>query len=234
MKFIEDQFNKMRPLFEKGGKLEKLWPLYEGQETFMFVKPDRTSGGAHIRDNSDTKRLMSIVIVALLPCLLFGIYNVDLQNYLATNSEETATFIGRIAFGARWVLPIVFVSYAVGGFWEVIFCVVRKHEINEGFLVTGMLFPLVLPPTIPLIWVAAGVTFGVVIGKEVFGGTGMNIFNPALTARALVFFAYPTTISGSTVWTKITEGQTMVDGYSGATPLAVAAEAGGKAVVGGA
>lgn len=221
MKFIENAFDKVRPQFEKGGKWEKLWPVFEAAETFHFVKPDRTQSGAHIRDHADTKRMMSIVIVALLPCFLFGMYNVGVQHFLAIGQEASLT--AKVLFGARYVMPIVIVSYAVGGIWELLFCIVRKHEVNEGFLVTGLLFPLTLPPTIPLWLVAVGVSFGVVIGKEVFGGTGMNVFNPALTARALVFFAYADKISGEGVWTKLVGDQTFVDGYSGATPLLHAA-----------
>lgn len=218
MKILWDLFEKARPDFEKGGKFEKLYPLFEAKETFTFVTPDRTKKGSHIRDALDTKRLMSTVIIALIPCVLMGIYNCGYQYYMSQGVAPQ--LIPCVAFGAIKVMPIIIVSYAVGGIWELIFAVVRKHEINEGFLVTGLLFPLTLPPSIPLWMVAAGVSFGVVIGKEVFGGTGMNIFNPALTARAFVFFAYPASISGDRVWA-VTDPEKVVHGYSGATPLLV-------------
>ena len=200
MKFIADIFDKKRPDFEKGGKLERFYPLFEAQETFLFVTRDKTSSGSHIRDYMDTKRLMSFVIIALVPCLLFGIYNAGYQHHQAAGTYDSASIVDIIVTGATWVLPIVFVSYAVGGTCEMIFAVVRKHEITEGFLVTGMLYPLTLPPTLDLWKVAVGVCFGVVIGKEVFGGTGMNIFNPALTARAFIFFAYAGDMSGDKPW----------------------------------
>lgn len=217
----------MRPDFEKGGKFEKLYPLFEAKESFTFVTRDRTKSGAHIRDALDTKRLMSTVIVALIPCMLFGIYNVGYQHFRAYGVADPA-LMECVIKGAWHVMPIIIVSYAVGGIWELIFAVVRKHELNEGFLVTGLLVPLTLPPTIPLWMVAVGVSFGVVIGKEVFGGTGMNVFNPALTARAFIFFAYPAAISGDKCW-RVVENTTfgavdgtIVDGFSGATPLLVA------------
>ncbi|HAR65331.1 MAG TPA: NADH:ubiquinone reductase (Na(+)-transporting) subunit B [Lentisphaeria bacterium] len=228
MRFIQDAFDKARPLFEKGGKLELLYPLFEAKETFLFVSRERTASGCHVRDSIDSKRYMASVIVALMPCLLFGIYNAGYQ-YLTGIAPGQPTDIHRCLWeGALRVMPIVICSYAVGGIWELVFSVVRKHEINEGFLVTGLLFPLVLPPTIPLWQVAVGISFGVVIGKEVFGGTGMNIFNPALTARAFLFFAYPAQISGDQVWRVVKDG---VDGVSGATPLLVAAAQDGVQVV---
>jgi Na+-transporting NADH:ubiquinone oxidoreductase subunit B len=220
VKFLQDQFDKARPLFEKGGPLEALYPLFEAKETFMFTPGMRTTSGSHVRDRLDTKRLMSTVIAALIPTLVFGMYNVGYQHYTALG--EAVHPLKAILLGARYVMPIVITSYAVGGIWELVFAIVRKHEINEGFLVTGMLFPLTLPPTIPLWQVAIGISFGVVIGKEVFGGTGMNIFNPALTARAFLYFAYPAQISGDKVWRAVDQSQ-VVDGYSGATPLGLVA-----------
>jgi Na+-transporting NADH:ubiquinone oxidoreductase subunit B len=177
------------------------------------------------------KRTMITVVVALLPCVLFGIWNAGHQYHLV-NQVAGATLADNFIRGAILVLPIILVSYAVGGLWEVLFAVVRKHEINEGFLVTGLLFPLTLPPTIPLWQVAVGISFGVVVGKEIFGGTGFNVLNPALTARAFLFFAYPVQISGDQVWTKVAEGATTVEGFTGATPLAVAAlvPAGGNVI----
>jgi Na+-transporting NADH:ubiquinone oxidoreductase subunit B len=158
--------------------------------------------------------------VALIPTLLFGIWNTGAQFYAAQG--EAASFVACFLKGLRYVLPIIVVSYAAGGVWEVLFAVVRKHEINEGFLVTGLLVPLIVPPTIPLWQLAVGVSFGVVIGKEVFGGTGMNVFNPALVARAFLFFAYAPQMSGE-VWAALPAKELLLDGYSGATPLAVAA-----------
>jgi Na+-transporting NADH:ubiquinone oxidoreductase subunit B len=217
------QFQSMRRLFEKGGPLERLYPLFEAQETFLFVPPTATKSAVHVRDAMDIKRLMSMVIVALVPCILMGMYNVGYQKLVALG--ETAGFFACLMHGAWHMLPIVITSYAVGGIWEVTFAIVRRHEINEGFLVTGILFPLTCPPTLPLWMVAAGISFGVVIGKEVFGGTGMNVLNPALTARAFVFFAYPAFMSGDQVWTAVnTTKQTVVDSFTGATPLAIAAQ----------
>lgn len=221
MKLLNNLLEKQRPLFEKGGKLEKLYPLFEAQETILLWTNARTKGGPHVRDALDTKRFMMTVVVALLPATLFGMYNVGFQHFKALGIN--ASFGEMFGFGAITVLPIILVSYIVGGLWEVVFAVIRKHEVNEGFLVTGLLFPLTLPPTIPLWQVAAGITFGVVIGKEVFGGTGMNILNPALTARAFVFFAYPARISGDKVWSAIDMAKDkLIDGFSGATPLLVA------------
>ena len=222
------KFESMRPLFEKGGKLEKLYPLFEAKETFLFVPPITTKGKVHVRDAMDIKRLMSTVIVALLPCILWAFWNTGYQKLSALG--EPTGLLACIGHGAWHMLPIILVSYIAGGVWEVLFAVVRKHEINEGFLVTGMLFPLVCPPTLPLWMVAAGISFGVVIGKEVFGGTGMNILNPALTARAFVFFAYPAYMSGDAVWTAADMTKT-VDAFSGATPLAVASASSGPGVV---
>ncbi len=220
MKFLHELFQKNEHHFQKGGKWEKLFPLYEAQESFIFTPKTVTTGAVHVRDSLDSKRMMSMVILALLPCILFGAYNVGLQTALAEGAD-TSNVVGLFSQGLIKILPIIVVSYAVGGFWEVVFAVVRKHEINEGFLVTGILFPLTLPATIPLWQVAVGVSFGVVIGKEIFGGTGMNVLNPALTARAFLYFAYPVQISGDRVW--IPTGEQVVDGFSGATPLAIAA-----------
>ncbi len=222
MKFIRNLLDKARPDFEKGGKFEKLEPLFEANETFLFSLPKPTKSGAHVRDGLDTKRLMTVVIVALLPCFVFGMYNVGFQHFQALGVLAEKGVSDIMLYGAIKVMPIVIVSYAAGGIWEVLFSIVRKHEINEGFLVTGLLIPLTLPPTIPLWQVAVGVSFGVVIGKEVFGGTGMNIFNPALTARAFLFFSYAGEMSGDGVWVAGDSGK-FVDGFSGATPLAVAA-----------
>jgi Na+-transporting NADH:ubiquinone oxidoreductase subunit B len=231
LKFLQKFFDQQKPNFEKGGKYERYFPLFEAMDTILLWTNSRTTSGPHIRDALDIKRFMSMVIVALIPAIVFGAYNVGYQHYNAIGAE--VSFFQTFLFGLIKILPVIIVSYAVGGFWEVLFSIIRKHEINEGFLVTGILFPLTLPPTIPLWQVAVAISFGVVIGKEVFGGTGMNVLNPALTARAFVFFAYPGKISGDKVWTAIdTAKDKVVDSFSGATPLLVASgtEPGGSAV----
>lgn len=222
MKFLRNALDKQKHLFEKGGKYHKLYFAFEAIETFLFA-PDTTAGerGSQVRDAIDLKRLMITVIIAMVPCLLFGIYNVGYQHFRAIG--EAATFGQIIGVGLLQVLPIVVVSYAAGLGVEFIFATIRRHPVNEGFLVTGMLIPLVLPPNIPLWQVALATIFAVIIGKEAFGGTGMNILNVALTARAFLYFAYPAEISGE-VWTYLPEGANVVAGYSGATPLALAAE----------
>jgi Na+-transporting NADH:ubiquinone oxidoreductase subunit B len=221
LKILEKFFDKIHPNFEKGRKYERYYPIFEMMDTILLWTNKRTQKEPHVRDPLDIKRFMMIVIVAVLPATLFGVYNIGLQHYRAVG--VSAEFWDMFLFGLLKFLPIVIVTYAVGGFWEVLFAVIRKHEINEGFLVTGILFPLILPATIPLWQVAVAITFGVVLGKEVFGGTGMNILNPALTARAFVFFAYPGKISGDKVWTAIDAAKDkVVDGFSGATPLLVA------------
>ncbi len=223
MKFLEDLLEKQRPMFDKGGKLERFYYLFEAGETFLFTPSTVTKNkGVQVRDAIDLKRMMMTVVIALIPCLLFGIYNVGHQHYLAT--QEVATTFDKIMIGIIQVLPIVIVSYAAGGAVEVVFAILRKHPINEGFLVTGMLIPLILPPTVPLWQVALATIFAVVIAKEVFGGTGMNILNVAMTARAFLYFAYPSDLSGD-VWTYIGANSQTVEGYSGATFLALAAEA---------
>lgn len=221
MKFLHDLLEKQRPMFEKGGKLENLYYLFEAGETFLF-SPSTTSKnkGVQIHDAIDLKRMMMTVVIAMVPCLIWGIFNVGYQHYLAIGEDNAFFSIDNLLYGARWVLPIVLVSYAAGGAIEGLFAVVRKHPINEGFLVTGMLIPLIVPPTIPLWQVALATIFGVVVGKEIFGGTGMNVLNVAMTARAFLYFAYPSQISGE-VWTQLGDG-TMVDTYSGATALAIA------------
>ena len=221
MKFLHDLLDKQRPLFEKGGKFEKLYPLWEANETFLF-KPGSTAAkkGVQVRDAVDLKRMMITVVIAMLPCLIFGIFNVGYQHYVAIGEATSFFSIDNLLFGARWVLPIVLVAYAAGGAVEVTIGIIRKHPINEGFLVTGMLIPLIVPPTIPLWQVALATVFGVLVGKEIFGGTGMNILNVAMTARAFLYFAYPSEISGE-VWTQLAD-MTPIDGFSGATALAIA------------
>lgn len=231
MSFIHKFSQKLGPKFEKGGKFEKFNALFEVTDSFFLTPATRTSVGPHIRDRIDSKRFMITVVVALIPAILFGAYNIGLQANLAKGID--AGIWQSFLFGMLKMIPIIIVTYAVGLFWEILFAIVRKHEVNEGFFVTGILFVLVLPPTIPLWQVAVAITFGVIIGKEVFGGTGMNIFNPALTARAFIFFAYPGKISGDKVWTAIDFAKDkLIDGYSGATPLLVASsgEVGQKAV----
>lgn len=221
MKFLLKMHDKMRPLFEKGGKLEKVGPLFEAGDAFLFTPSTVTGKGAHVRDAVDIKRVMITVIYAVLPCFFFGVWNAGHQYNLA-NAGAPAGFVADIIRGLIVVLPVLIVSYGVGGFWEVIFACVRKHEINEGLLVTGMFFPLILPPTIPLWQVAVGISFGVVIGKEVFGGTGMNIVNPALMSRAFLFFAYSQWMVGN-VWVPLGKTGEVVDGVTGATPLGILA-----------
>ena len=219
MKPIRNLFDAQRHHFAPGGKFERFHPLFEATESFFFIPGLSTHNDAHIRDSLDLKRFMSFVILALMPCLCFGVYNVGYQSLAASGKEPE--MLSAVILGLQTVLPLIIVSYTVGFFWEILFAVIRKKEISEGFLVTGLLFPLTLPPTIPLWQVAVGISFGVVIGKEVFGGTGRNILNPALTGRVFLFFAYPVRMSGDAVWTVV--GDKTVDAFSGATPLAVAA-----------
>ncbi|WP_250629933.1 NADH:ubiquinone reductase (Na(+)-transporting) subunit B [Rhodoflexus caldus] len=221
MNFLHHLLEKQRPLFEKGGKFERFYYVFEAAETFMFTPPSTTPArGTQIRDAIDLKRMMMTVVVAMLPCLIYGMWNAGHQHYLAIGQE--ADFMTKFMLGLKHTLPIILVAYAAGGLVETVFAVMRKHPINEGFLVTGMLIPLVMPITIPLWQVAVATIFAVLVAKEVFGGTGMNILNVALTARAFLYFAYPTDISGS-VWTLL-DGASTVDGYSGATALAIIAE----------
>ncbi|MDN3687837.1 NADH:ubiquinone reductase (Na(+)-transporting) subunit B [Cyclobacterium jeungdonense] len=228
MKFLRDLLDKQKPLFQKGGKLENLYYLYEAGETFMFSPKHTTAPrGAQVKDAIDLKRMMITVVIAMIPCLLFGIYNTGHMHYLAVG--EAASFGDKFILGLTLVLPIVIVAYAAGGLVEASFAVVRKHPINEGFLVTGMLIPLVVPATTPLWQVALATIFAVVIAKEVFGGTGMNILNVAMTARAFLYFAYPAQISGDQVWTYLGD-KTPVDGFSGATALSVAYQSGQEGV----
>ena len=198
MKALRKQIDKIKPHFEKGGKLEKLHSLFDAIEVLIFV-PDRvTTRGSHIRDGIDMKRVMITVFIALIPAVLFGIYNIGFQYYQSINVE--AGFWEMIWFGFLKFLPLLLVSYIVGLGIEIIFAQIRGHEVNEGYFVTGLLIPLIVPVDVPLWQLALAVVFAVIIGKEVFGGTGMNILNPALTIRAFLFFAYPTWMSGDKVW----------------------------------
>ena len=223
MKVLREALDKAKHNFEKGGKWERYYYVFEAFDTFAFV-PNTTTGpkGAQIRDAVDMKRLMMTVIISMIPCLLFGIYNVGYQHFVAIGQEGS---LGEMIWiGLKQVVPVIIVSYAAGLGVEFVFATFRRHPVNEGFLVSGMLIPLVMPPDVPLWQVALATIFAVVIGKEAFGGTGMNVVNVALTARAFLYFAYPVDMAGE-VWTYLPEGVQTVSGYSGATPLAVAAEA---------
>ncbi|GAA68650.1 MULTISPECIES: NADH:ubiquinone reductase (Na(+)-transporting) subunit B [Pseudoalteromonas] len=227
-KYLED----IEPNFEAGGKYEKFYALYEAAATIFYTPGYVNKGATHVRDNIDLKRMMILVWMATFPAMFFGMFNIGhqaagalAQGFELANTWQVGLFQlfggeltadagwgAKMFYGACFFLPIYAVTFAVGGFWEVIFASVRKHEINEGFFVTSVLFALILPATIPLWQVALGITFGVVIAKEIFGGTGRNFLNPALAGRAFLFFAYPAQISGDTVWTA-------VDSFSGATML---------------
>ncbi|MEX1197031.1 MAG: NADH:ubiquinone reductase (Na(+)-transporting) subunit B [Pseudohongiellaceae bacterium] len=223
--------DKIEPNFEQGGRYEKLYPLYEAVDTIFYSPGKVTRAGAHLRDGIDLKRIMITVWLAAFPAMFYGMYNVGYQANMAIMNMGLegvegwrGVLLGLIAgndpqsiwdnfwHGAMYYVPIYFVVFAVGGFWEVLFAIKRKHEINEGFFVTSILFTLIVPPDLPLWQAALGITFGVVVGKEVFGGTGKNFLNPALTGRAFLYFAYAPNMSGDSVWTA-------VDGYSGATAL---------------
>jgi Na+-transporting NADH:ubiquinone oxidoreductase subunit B len=212
MKALRNYLDKIKPQFEKGGKFEKLHSTFDAFETFLFVPDTVTKKGSHIRDAFDMKRTMIVVVLATIPALLFGMWNVGYQHFLSLG--ETVEFWDQFLYGFLKILPIIVVSYVVGLGIEFAFAQSRGHEVNEGYLVSGMLIPLIVPPDIPLWMLAISIVFAVIIGKEVFGGTGMNILNPALTARAFLFFAYPQDMSGDKVWIS-----NMADGYSGATPL---------------
>jgi Na+-transporting NADH:ubiquinone oxidoreductase subunit B len=222
MDSLRKKLDKLKPQFTKGGRFEKLQSVFEGFESFIFVSDKVTFKGSHIRDSIDLKRTMSVVIIALLPALLFGSYNTGLQ-YFRSVGIEPAVFQAFL-FGFLRILPLIIVSYVVGLGIEFIAAQMRGHEINEGYLVTGILIPLIVPIDTPLWMLALAVAFSVILGKEVFGGTGMNIFNPALLARAFLFFSYPKWMTGDAVWTEgLTAGKNIVDGFSGATPLSLCA-----------
>lgn len=222
MKSLRNYLDKIKPQFKEGGKFEKLHSTFDAFESFLFVPDKTTIKGSHIRDAIDLKRTMSMVIIAMVPALLFGIWNAGYQHFLSLGQQ--ADFGQIIGYGLIKVIPIIAVSYIAGLGVEFIFAQFRGHEVNEGYLVSGMLIPLVMPVDIPLWMVAVASIFAVVIGKETFGGTGMNVFNPALLARAFIFFAYPAKITGDTIWTGgLTKGIGVVDGFSGATPLSKAA-----------
>ncbi|KIO44097.1 MULTISPECIES: NADH:ubiquinone reductase (Na(+)-transporting) subunit B [Porphyromonadaceae] len=219
MNFLRNYLDKQKPKFEEGGKLHKLHSVFTGFESFLFVPNRTTTSGCNIRDAVDLKRTMIIVVIALIPALLFGIYNVGYQHFKAIGSLAETGFFELFFYGLWRVLPMIIVSYVVGLGIEFAVAQIRGHEINEGFLVSGLLIPLIMPVNAPLWMIAVSTAFAVIIGKEIFGGTGMNIWNPALLARAFFFFSYPSMISGDKVWIA-----GMPDGFSQATPLAQAAQ----------
>ena len=224
MSALRNYLNKIKPNFEKDGKLHAFHSLFDGFETFLYV-PNKTSrNGVHIHDAIDSKRIMSMVVLALMPALLFGMYNIGYQNYMAAGTLESAGFFEVFFYGFFAVLPKILVSYIVGLGIEFAWAQWKGEEIQEGFLVSGILIPMIIPVNCPLWILAIAVAFAVIIGKEIFGGTGMNIFNPALICRAFLFFAYPSMMSGDKVWVAQDKifgmGNTLVDGFTQATPLA--------------
>lgn len=248
---LKNLFEKVEHHFEAGGKLEKYYPLYEAVSTVFYTPGIVTKGRSHVRDAIDLKRMMILVWLSVFPAMFWGMYNVGNQaipalthlysgdalqqvlssdwhyvfaQYLGASLTPDAGWVSKMLLGATYFLPIYAVVFVVGGFWEVLFAIIRKHEINEGFFVSSILFALIVPPTLPLWQAALGITFGVVVAKEIFGGTGRNFLNPALAGRAFLFFAYPAQISGDLVWTA-------ADGFSGATPLSQWANAGSHGLV---
>ena len=222
MKFVQNLIESVKPNFEEGGKLSRYWVVFDSLETFAFTPGHVTTSGAHIRDGIDLKRTMFLVIVAMIPCLLFGTWNIGQQYHLSLGQESD--LLANLMVGAWKVIPLVVVSYGVGLGIEFLFAGLRGHSINEGYLVSGMLIPLIMPVDVPLWMVAIAVAFAVIVAKEVFGGTGMNILNVALTSRAFLFFAYPKQLSGE-IWihdvaaSKASGALQMADGYTGATAL---------------
>jgi Na+-transporting NADH:ubiquinone oxidoreductase subunit B len=239
MRALRQLLDRIGRPFHPGGRLERFYPLYEAADTFFYAPGSVTRGGAHVRDALDLKRMMILVVIAALPCVFMAMLNTGLQANLALDPAKAAlltgwrhdligllgvgyspaSWVANLVHGALYFLPLYAVTMVVGLTWEVTFAVVRKLEVNEGFFVTGLLFPLILPPETPLWQAALAISFGVVLGKEVFGGTGMNFINPALAARAFLFFAYPAGMSGDQVWTAIPAAAAH-DGFSGATVLA--------------
>jgi Na+-transporting NADH:ubiquinone oxidoreductase subunit B len=232
MKSLRQFLDKIRPAFEEGGKLERLYPLFEATDTFLYTTDEVTTVEPHVRDSMDLKRIMTVVVYALTPCVVMAMWNTGHQANTAMQAMNMAaapgwrgavlsalvgydpnSILANIIHGALYFIPLYIVSVAAGGVWEVLFGIVRKEDVNEGLLVTSLIFPLTLPPTLPLWQAALGISFGVVVAKELFGGTGRNFVNPALAGRAFLYFAYPAQNSGDAVWV-------VVDGISGATPLA--------------
>ena len=246
MKLLRDFLDSQEKHFVKGGRFEKLYPFYEANDTLLYTPGEVTKGKTHVRDSLDLKRLMITVVIALIPAVFMAVYNTGYQANLLIDSGAATAIPGwrtdiymmlfgdnfspdaihSVVHGALYFLPIFIITFLIGGHVEVASAIMRGHEINEGFLVTGFLFPLTLPPTIPLWQVAIGITFGVILAKEVFGGTGMNVLNVALTGRAFLFFAYPAQISGDSVWI----AANVTDGASGATWLSKAAADGSAAL----
>lgn len=222
---LKNYIDKIRPLFDKGGKLHCFNSVFEGMETFLYVPNTTSKSGTNIHDAIDSKRIMSIVVIALLPALLFGMYNVGYQNYMAAGRLADATFIEVFAYGFLKVLPKIIVSYIVGLGIEFAWAQMKGEEIQEGYLVSGILIPLIIPVSCPLWMLAFAVAFSVIFVKEIFGGTGMNIFNVALAARAFLFFSYPGAMTGDAIWvandTVFGLGNTLPDTFTQATPLAL-------------
>lgn len=223
MKALRQYLDRIKPNFEKGGKLHAFQSIFDGLETFLFVPNTTSKVGTHIHDSIDSKRIMSMVVIAALPALLFGMYNVGYQNYLLAGKLAEASFFNVFFFGFLAVIPKVLVSYIVGLGIEFAWAQWKHEEIQEGFLVTGILIPLIIPVNCPLWILAIAVAFSVIICKEIFGGTGMNIFNPALCARAFLFFSYPSKMTGDSVWVATSSilgfGNDLPDGFTAATPL---------------
>ena len=215
MNFLKNILKQSGKLFEEGKPLSWAYPVWEATDTILFSTDKQTSSGPHVRDNMDIKRVMFSVVIALIPCYLFGAYNIGYLNALAT--DVSRSLIDNFIFGMSYVLPVLIVTFVSGAICELSFAIIRKHEVNEGFLVTCALIPLTMPPDVPLWQVFIGTAFGIIIGKEIFGGVGTNIFNPALTARAFMYFAFPTKMSGDKIWA------VGPDGYTGATALAIPA-----------
>lgn len=230
MKLLRNYLNNIKPNFEKGGRFSALRSVFDGFETFLYVPNTTAKSGVNIHDSIDSKRIMTMVVIALIPAMLFGMYNVGYQNYLAAGTLAEATFIEVMAYGVLAVLPLILVSYIVGLSIEFAWAQWKGEEIQEGFLVSGIIIPLILPVNCPLWILAIAVAFAVIFAKEIFGGTGMNIFNVALVTRAFLFFSYPTEMSGDTVWVATESifglGNDLADGFTCATPLAIVGQTG--------
>lgn len=230
MSFLRKYLNKAKPHFEKGGRLSALRSVFDGFETFLYVPNTTAKSGVNIHDSIDSKRIMTMVVIALIPAMLFGMYNVGYQNYLAAGTLSESSFLEVFGFGFLAVLPMILVSYIVGLSIEFAWAQWKGEEIQEGFLVSGILIPLILPVNCPLWILAIAVAFAVIFAKEIFGGTGMNIFNVALVTRAFLFFSYPTEMSGDTVWVATESiwglGNDLADGFTCATPLAIVGQTG--------
>ena len=220
---LRNYLDKLRPQFEKGGKLHAFKSIYDGMDTFLYVPHETSKSGTSIHDAIDSKRIMSMVVIALIPAMLFGMYNIGYQNALAAGKLGEATFMGMFLYGAIMLLPKILVSYIVGLGIEFAWAQWKGEEIQEGYLVSGILIPLIIPITLPLWMLTLSVAFAVIFTKEIFGGTGMNTFNVALGARAFLFFSYPASMTGDTIWTSTTQafgfGYTLPDGFTMATPL---------------